>query len=133
MARRVTQRLTITLWVVLSLLFSQLALANYVCPPMADAQSEAMSLSMARGEPCESMAMDRDVGQPVLCHQHCLNAPQSLDSPPTPVASLPAVFWVLVVPLLTEAIENVASHSAEVGRTRPPPDPVFLSTLRLRV
>lgn len=133
MARRVTQRLTITLWVVLSLLFSQLVLANYVCPPTADAQSEAMALSMARGEPCESMAMDRDVGQPVLCHQHCLNAPQSSDSPLVPVVSLPAVWWALVVPLLTEAIEDIAILRAEVGQARPPPDPIFLSTLRLRV
>ncbi|MFC7459372.1 hypothetical protein [Hydrogenophaga defluvii] len=133
MARRATQRLTITLWVVFSLLFSQLVLANYVCPPTADAQSEAMALSMARGEPCESMAMDRDVGQPVLCHQHCLNAPQSSDSPLVPVVSLPAVWWALVVPLLTEAIEDIAILRAEVGQARPPPDPIFLSTLRLRV
>lgn len=133
MARRATQRLTITLWVVFSLLFSQLVLANYVCPPTADAQSEAMALSMARGEPCESMAMDRDVGQPVLCHQHCLNAPQSSDSPLVPVVSLPAVWWALVVPLLTDAIEDIAILRAEVGQTRPPPDPIFLSTLRLRV
>jgi hypothetical protein len=133
MARRATQRLTITLWVVFSLLFSQLVLANYVCPPTADAHSEAMALSMARGEPCESMAMDRDVGQPVLCHQHCLNAPQSSDSPLVPVVSLPAVWWALVVPLLTEAIEDIAILRAEVGQTRPPPDPIFLSTLRLRV
>ena len=115
MARRATQRLTITLWVVFSLLFSQLVLANYVCPPTADAHSEAMALSMARGEPCESMAMDRDVGQPVLCHQHCLNAPQSSDSPLVPVVSLPAVWWALVVPLLTEAIEDIAILRAEVG------------------
>ena len=133
MARRATQRLTITLWVVFSLLFSQLVLANYVCPPTADAHSEAMALSMARGEPCESMAMDRDVGQPVLCHQHCLNAPQSSDSPLVPVVSLPAVWWALVVPLLTEAIEDIAILRAEVGQARPPPDPIFLSTLRLRV
>lgn len=132
MSRRATQRLTITLWVVLSLLFSQLALANYVCPPTAEAQSEAMALSMARGEPCDSMAMDRDVGQPVLCHQHCLSAPQSSDFPPAPAVSLPLALWVLVVPLLTEATEDIAVLRAEVGQTRPPPDPLFLSTLRLR-
>ena len=133
MTRRTIQRLTITLWVVLSLLFSQLALANYVCPPTAEAQSEAMALAMARGEPCESMSMERDVGQPVLCHQHCLNAPQSLDSPQIPGVSLPLALWVLVVPLLTEATEDIAVLRAEVGQTRPPPDPIFLSTLRLRV
>jgi hypothetical protein len=133
MARRAAQRLTITLWVVLSLLFSHLALASYVCPPTAEAKSEAMALSMARGEPCESMAMDRDIEQPVLCHQHCLNAPQSLDAPQVPVVSLPVVLWVLVVPLLSEATKDTAVLRAEAGQTRPPPDPVFLSTRRLRV
>ena len=132
MSRRATQRLTITLWVLVSLLFSQLALANYVCPPTAAAQSEAMALSMARGEPCDSMAMERDVGQPVLCHKHCLSAPQSSDFPPAPAVSLPLALWVLVVPLLTEATEDIAVLRAEVGQTRPPPDPLFLSTLRLR-
>ena len=41
MTRRRLHRLTTTLLVVMSLLFSQLALANYVCPAQADAAAMA--------------------------------------------------------------------------------------------
>jgi hypothetical protein len=137
MVRRSAHRLSTTLFVVLSLLFSQLALANYVCPPAAPAQRQPMAMEMAAGEPCESMGMAAgtgiDQGQPALCHQHCVNAPQSFDPVQVPAVSLPAVVQVLVVPLLLDgdAAESVAF--AQVGRARPPPDPLFLSTLRLRV
>jgi hypothetical protein len=137
MFRRSAHRLTTTLVVVLSLLFSQLALASYLCPAGADAQGESMVMEMAPGQPCEGMdmasgkAMDQE--QPVLCHQHCVNAPQPFDPIQAPVVSLPAVVQVLVVPLLMDAgaIESVVF--AHAGRERPPPDPLFLSTLRLRV
>ena len=136
MVRRSAQRLSITFVVVLTLLFSQLALANYVCAPAASAQSEPMAMEIASDEPCETMGMvagTMDQQQPALCHQHCLNAPQSFDPVQVPVVSLPAVVHVLVVPLLLDggAAESVAF--AQAGRERPPPDPLFLSTLRLRV
>ena len=88
-------------------------------------------MEMAPGEPCEGMASDQD--QPVLCLQHCTNAPQSFDAFKVPTVSLPAVVQVLVVPLLVDvgAAESVVFSQA--GRERPPPDPLFLSTLRLRV
>ena len=49
---------------VLSLLFSQLALANYLCPAVAPPQD--MATMMAAGVPCEEI----DKAQPALCHQH---------------------------------------------------------------
>ena len=92
---------------------------------------------MASGEPCESMGMDAgspiDQDQPVLCYQHCANVPQSFDPVQVPTVSLPAVVQVLVVPLLLDADASESVAFAEVGRERPPPDPLFLSTLRLRV
>jgi hypothetical protein len=129
--------LTTTFFVVVSLLFSQLALANYVCPPVAPAQIAPMAMEMASGEPCESMGMvagkAMDEEQPVLCHQHCVNAPQSFEPVQVPVLSLPAVVQVLVVPLLLDAGATESVVFAHAGRERPPPDPLFLSTLRLRV
>lgn len=136
MIRR-THRLTTTFFVVLSLLFSQLALANYVCAPAASAPDQAMSMEMTAGKPCESMAMDAgkpmDQEQPVLCHQHCANAPQSFDPVQVPSVSLPAVVLDLVVPALLYAGDSEAALTVDAGAARPPPDPLFLSTLRLRV
>src|SRR6059058_3233496 len=92
MLRQRIHRLATSFLVVLSLLFSQLALANYVCPPAAN-QDEPAAMEMTPGEPCESMAMpgpkSMDQQQPVLCHQHCVNAPQSFDPVQVPVISLP--------------------------------------------
>lgn len=137
MFRRQARRLTTTMFVVLSLLFSQLALANYVCPPAAPVQSAPMPTEMTVGEPCESMGMEAgkamDLDQPVLCHQHCVNAAQSFDPVQVPTVSLPAVVQVLFVPLLLDASASESIVFAHAGRERPPPDPLFLSTLRLRV
>ena len=129
MVRRSAQRLTTTFLVVLSLLFSQLALANYVCPTGTGGEQAVME--MAPGEPCEGMASD--LNQPVLCLQHCTNAPQSFDAFKVPTVSLPAVVQVLVVQLLLDAGAVELVVFAHAGRERPPPDPLFLSTLRLRV
>jgi hypothetical protein len=136
MFKRRAHRLTTTFFVVLSLLFSQLALANYVCPEPALSPA-ATPMQMASGEPCESMdigtgkAMDQD--QAVLCHQHCVNAPQSFDPMQAPAVSLPAVVQVFVAPVLLDAGAAESVVFAHAGRERPPPDPLFLSTLRLRV
>lgn len=135
MFRRAAHRLTTTLLVVLSLLFSQLALANYVCPQPA--QTPAVGMQMKPGQPCEGMNMRAskaaDQDQPVLCHQHCVSASQSFDPVQIPTPSLPAVVQVLMVPLTLDdaASEPVAIEDA--AQARPPPDPLFLSTLRLRV
>lgn len=96
-------------------------------------------MEMAPGEPCETMAKAMDAGkamdqeQPVLCHQHCVNAPQSFDPVQVPAVSLPAVVLVLVVPALLDAAAAAAAMTFDGGMARPPPDPLFLSTLRLRV
>jgi hypothetical protein len=126
MFRRATHRLTTTFFVVLSLLFSQLALASYVCPGAAEL--DAMAEMMATGEPCEGM----DSVQPVLCHQHA--ADMSLSFEPVKVAtpSLPAVLQVLIVPVVLPSEGRGLPLQSEPEQ-RPPPDPVFLATRRLRV
>ena len=113
--------------VVISLLFSQLALASYVCPGAADAA--AMAEMMAAGEPCEGM----DTAQPVLCHQYAANMPLSFEPVKLATPSLPAILQVLVVPLLLEAQLAIATAVAAPPELRPPPAPVFLSTRSLRV
>lgn len=120
---------------VMSLLFSQLALASYVCPgasgvvAMIQMAQMAPMTQMAEGEPCAGM----DPAQPVLCHQYSTNAPQSAEVPPVPTPSLPAIVHVLVVPALPDVAGTLACCVAIAPEALAPPDPVFLSTLRLRV
>ena len=115
------------LFVVMSLLFSQLALAAYVCPEETDLA--AMAETMASGEPCEGM----DPVQPALCAEHSAGTAQSFEPIKLPTPSLPVVVQVLELPLVLDAV--AASTIPKVARpeARPPPDPLFLSTLRLRV
>ena len=128
MIRRRLHRLTTTFFVAVSLLFSQQALANYVCPGATDAV--VMAEMTAAGVPCDGM----DQAQPTLCHQHSAGVAQSFEAVKVPAPSLPAIVQVLVVPLVLDAVEAVDAPLAATGSDEhPPPDPLFLSTLRLRV
>ena len=127
MLRRFSHRLTTALVVVLSLLFSQLALANYVCPAQADAKT--MASAMASGQPCEGM----DKAQPTLCHEHGADASQSFEAVKAPAPTLPMLVQVLELPLLLDANEATATPTVATREAEPPPDPLYLATLRLRV
>ena len=125
---RYFRRCTTAFLVVLSLLFSQLALASYVCPGDAEAASMA-GMTMAAGEPCEGM----DTAQPVLCHQHAADMSLSFEPVKLATPSLPAIVQVLLVPLVLVAQGQALPRQARPEWQHPPPDPVFLATLRLRV
>jgi len=127
MACRRLHRLTTVFFVALSLLFSQLALANYVCPRQQDVAG--MAEMMASGMPCEGM--DRE--QPALCAGHSSGAPQSFEAVKAPTPAIPAVVQVLELPLELEARQARAVPWTAHPEAQPPPDPIFLSTLRLRV
>jgi hypothetical protein len=124
MFRRPLHRLATAFFVVMSLLFAQLAMASYSCP--AEGQAVAM---VASGMPCEGM----DKAQPARCHEHATSAPQSFEAVKLPVATLPMVVQVLELPLVLDAADAVMTPFAATPEARPPPDPVFLATLRLRV
>jgi hypothetical protein len=113
MGRRRLHRLTTALFAVLSLLFSQWALAQYVCPQQADVQAMA--------------------DQPALCHQHAADQAQSFEPAKLPTAGQPAAVQVFELPLQLEARRAVAAPASASFEAQPPPDPVFLSTRRLRV
>ena len=128
MSRRpLSFRFATTLWMVVSLLFSQLALASYACPAMSN--GEAMAQMVASGEPCDGM----DSAQPVLCHQHGADLSKSFEVAKLASPSLPAIVQVLVVPLVFDPADAAASSITATVPVRPPPGPIFLSTLRLRV
>ena len=127
MPRRRLHRLSSTFLVVLALLFSQLALASYICTVVPGASQATME--MPGGEPCEGM----DAEQPNLCFQHCSDAPQNFDPLKAPTAGVPAVAQVLLVHLdLDDALDG-AHRARSPAEILAPPDPLFLSTLRLRV
>ncbi|HEY8881119.1 MAG TPA: hypothetical protein VIN03_26375 [Roseateles sp.] len=120
MTGRRFHRLATTFFMVVSLLFSQLALARYVCPRQMDMQAVA-------GQPCAGMDME----QPALCHQHAADAGASFEAVKLPSAAQPLLIQVLELPAFLEAAALLPPGTAV--ETRPPPDPLFLSTLRLRV
>ena len=125
--RHLASRFATTLWMVVSLLFSQLALASYACPAMNN--GEAMARMMASGEPCDGM----DAAQPVLCHQHGADLSKSFEVAKLASPSLPAIIQMLVVPLVLDPADAAALSITATVPVRPPPGPVFLSTRRLRV
>lgn len=127
MLRRHCHRLTTAFCVVLSLLFSQMALASYVCPGQPDAA--AMAAMAEAGIPCEGM----DPTQPVLCHQHSADPAKTFEAVKLPAAAQPAVVQVLVLPVVLATEAALAAPPAATSEAQPPPGPLFLSTLRLRV
>jgi hypothetical protein len=127
MLRRRALRLATAFLTVVSLLFAQLALANYACP--GESGTAAMAEAMAAGAPCEGM----DTAQPVLCFQYASDAAQSFEAVKLPAPTLPALVQVLRLPLVLEAAEARALPVAATVEAQPPADPLFLSTLRLRV
>ena len=125
--RRHLHRCTTAFFVVLALLFSQLALASYVCPGTPDAES--MAETMAAGTPCESM----DIVQPVLCFQHAADLSLSFEPVKLATPSLPAIVQLVVMPLVLVSEGHAFPAQAVPERQHPPPNPVFLATRRFRV
>ena len=127
MSRRRLHCLITTFFVACSLLFSQLALARYVCPQVGNV--EAMASMMEAGLPCTGM----DPDQPALCHQHAADPASTFEAVKLPVAGHPAVVQVLELPLALGAAQARPVPPSARSEAQPPPDPIFLSTLRLRV
>ena len=123
--RRAFGRQTI-LFAVFSLMLSQLALANYLCP--AEVPPQEMPALMATGVPCEEM----DPSQPTLCHQHAADLGQTVQAAQVLSPALSAVIQVLVIRSV-QFQDAVAIPRASTPEAQPPPGPIFLATRRLRV
>lgn len=127
-ARRKFLRCKTVVFVALSLLFSQLALAAYVCPAQIG-PAGGMAEMMAAGMPCEGA----DTVQPNLCHEHAVDLARLFELAQAASPSLPAVVQVLLIPATADSSDAVVVPPASTPEAQPPPDPIFLSTLRLRV
>ena len=126
-SRRLLHRFVTPMFVVVSLLFSQLALANYVCP--AASAVDTMAEMMAAGVPCEGM----DPAAPQLCHQMSADAGQSVEMAKLVTPSLPAIVHVVVLPIQHDSAWALLTPFSDRPEARPAPAPIFLQTLRLRV
>ncbi|MEO8023061.1 hypothetical protein [Polaromonas sp.] len=90
------KRLFTVLFVVVNVLFMQLAMAAYACPGGGTTESradQAAALAAHAAMPCaESMALTMDNEQPGLCAAHCKADQQTADKYQLPaLASLAAV------------------------------------------
>ncbi len=124
--RRVHKRLT-AIVAVFALLFAQLALASYLCP--VQTESMGMAQMMDASVPCEGM----DASQPALCHEHCAQEGASAEALQLPPAAAPALVRLVVLPVVYGSEPESPLPSGATPTGQPPPRPLFLSTLRLRV
>lgn len=98
-----------------------------MCPGQPDLA--AMAEMMADGEPCDGM----DETQPVLCHQYASGAAQTFEAIKLITPSQPALVQVLILPPVPLVEVTALAPITARPEPRPPPDPLFLATLRLRV
>jgi len=97
-----------------TLLFSQWAVASYVCPGMPSAQASAAT-GMAAMADCDDVAGMPDPASPKLCVDHCQQGQQSVDraDPPVLAAALLATFYPL--PLAIAGRHQEAAPAARRG------------------
>lgn len=113
---------------VISLLFTQLALASYVCPSVSTPERMTMAAAdkgMAGMEHCTgktSPGMDK--AQPSLCHAHTHADPQSLNKPDLPsVLPFLVVGPVLSVILLDDGVAPPDTFTAILPSLTHPTEP----------
>ena len=118
-----TTRLVAAVIAVISLLFTQLALASYVCPGMT--MPDRMEMAMADNS-AHDMAgcTGMDIQQPGLCHAHDHTGQQSLDKPDVPqVPPFAAMGLVLIVQTIDLSVPPATAGSETISlahATAPP-------------
>ncbi|MGZ5034189.1 MAG: hypothetical protein ACXWAC_13405 [Usitatibacter sp.] len=123
MKRRSSLRLFWALAAVLSLAFSQVALAAFACP-MSSAQ---MASAMADGQGCPGS----DPGASQLCVKSCQGEPQKHDV--ASLAALPPSFdaGLRVEPIQPPALASGVDRDVLLARaTSPPPNILFVRFLK---
>lgn len=111
---------------IVSVLFSQLAVAAYVCPSVADGQLQQSISAMQSMADQHSAADcdDMDDTQSSLCRTHCQGDKQSGDKPQTPNLT-PSVAIVLVPEMRNDDAVHRSTHTQVsnfwLTRTSSPP------------
>lgn len=125
---------SLILVLLITLLFSRLALASYVCP-LPQLQAPVMASQM-KGEAC-TQSNDHskmiDAAQPNLCAQHFSDQRQVTNAVAQSLASEPVLFFAYALP------PPLPSPMWQLATPDSPPDSggsddtLFLLTLRLRI
>ena len=113
-------------WLILTLLFSQIATAAYVCP-MTQPSTPGTTDSMA-GMPCAD-AVGNDIGiqldpeQTGLCLQHCQfgKTQHPTDGGQVQTLALEPVLWIVLAPTDPQAIDGQGFIRHARTRDRAPP------------
>lgn len=117
-------RLIAALIALFSILFTQFAVAAYVCPGWLSSTDQTTILSATNGN-TKSMAdcNKGDSQQPGLCHAHCQHDKQSIDKAEIPnIASLLAIgFVIALLTLLDVPSQPRTSFSPYLRRITAPP------------
>ena len=114
---RRTHRIAVAFATLAALLFTQLAVASYACPKLADGSMAAMHT------PCDEVA---PAGNANLCERHCEYGAASLDKA-TAVVALPSVVELAWRPGLEPGELALASPPPRTQDSwRPPPQRVFV-------
>jgi hypothetical protein len=112
-------RRCLSAWLVLAILFAQLATAAYACPA-----SGAAHVPCAASMAADGGAPRLDPAQPGLCLQHCQAPSQTLDQGHSPSVPAPVAIPTLIVEPLAEAsVEATVWSAQEIRRDRRPSTP----------
>lgn len=123
-------------WLVLTILFTQVATAAYVCPMAAPAGQREGSSAMA-GMPCAEMMSGGgiqalDPAQPGLCLHHCMDGSQTFE--PAHAPSVPASALLPTLTLRMPERQGLPAWSAHRrSRERAPPLPHSLDHCCFRI
>lgn len=126
-----SSRFFAALLAVVSVLFSQLAMAAYACPGLPTSQAMALVAEADHVMPdCEQM----DSAQPALCHAHMQAGDQTLDKPPSP--NVPPTVAVLLMPAMSDlhlALPPVVFYTDVAGLRRSSDPPLSIRNCCFRI
>ena len=126
MLLRKSLRRRLSAWLVLAILFTQVATAAYVCP-MATAPEQREGSPAMVGMPCAQMMSGGGIGaldpaQPGLCMHHCMDGSQTFDPAHAPSVPAPALLPTLTM-RLPDRPGLPAWAAQQRSRQRAPPLP----------
>ena len=109
-------------WLITAILFAQVAVAAYVCPPMQSTTSAHAAVPCAD---MAAMAATPDVDQPALCHQHCQPDPsqQATDLGVMAATAMVAMLLFVLSPTAVTLVGGSTGLTRWRRRDRAPPPP----------